>query len=106
MGLPHGAAALVTSAYMQQLGHPSAHPGTMGKMEFFQSLWIWCRSEWQMPQYATSILTSFSPTGRRVKRNGARWPARAPAPISASTGNAVPSLPVWRRRNAHLTFYL
>ncbi len=55
----------------------------MGKVEFFQSLWIWCRSEWQMPQYATLILTSFSPTGRRVKRKGVRWPAGAPTPISA-----------------------
>ena len=52
-----------------------AHPGTMGYVEFFQSLRIWCRSVWQMPQYAILILMSRSPTGRRVKRNGARWPA-------------------------------
>ena len=47
----------------------------MGYVEFFQSLRIWCRSVWQMPQYAILILMSRSPTGRREKRKGARWPA-------------------------------
>lgn len=52
-----------------------AHPGTIGKVEFRQSLRIWCKSVWQMPQYAIWILMSSSPSGRRVNRNGARWPA-------------------------------
>ena len=52
-----------------------AYPGTMGYVEFFQSLWIWCRSLWQMPQYAICILMSCSPTGRRTNRYGVKWPA-------------------------------
>ena len=38
------------------------HPGTKGNLVFRQSLWSWCRSLWQMPQYAILILMSSSPT--------------------------------------------
>ena len=79
-----------------------AYPGTMGYTEFFQSLWIWCRSLWQMPQYAICILMSCSPTGRRTNRYGVRWPAfhrtalvqqrqrcRAESPLSGLTQSTV-----------------
>nr|GMD54670.1 hypothetical protein Iba_chr11dCG0610 [Ipomoea batatas] len=38
-----------------------SHPGTMGYLVKPHSFLIWCRSEWQMPQYKTLNCTSFSP---------------------------------------------
>ncbi len=55
-------------------------PGTMGYSVVPHSLWAWCRSEWQTPQYRISIWTSCGPGSRRSNVKGtssvvALWPA-------------------------------
>src|SRR5271165_3897424 len=45
-------------------------PGTIGKIPGNQSLFTWCTSEWQIPQYSIAITTSFGSGSRRSNENG------------------------------------